>query len=157
MPPVQSRQWVARAEGVPVASRETGEPPGARNIVVVLSLILRKNAKSEPMSSLPFARLQVSVLSRRGKWLISFRGKRAQFADRASAFREAIDQAYQCSKNGSPTDVIYVNEGLKRQAIWTYGIDPEPAGVGSGKHRLSGFRREQKRRGLSHARHLVEG
>src|SRR4030088_448032 len=86
------------------------------------------------MSSLPFARLQVAVLSRRGRWLICFRGKRAQFADRRSAVREAIDQAYQCSKNGTPTDVVFVAENLKREVIWTYGVDPDPGGRGSGKN-----------------------
>ena len=86
------------------------------------------------MSSLPFARLQVAVLSRRGRWLMCFRGKRAHFADRRSAVGEAIDQASQCSKNGTPTDVVFVDENLKREVIWTYGVDRVPGGPGSGKH-----------------------
>ena len=79
------------------------------------------------MSSLPSARLQVLVLTHRGRWFINFRGKRAKFADRASAIREAIDEAYQCSKNGTPTDVLFVDHhGLKQNAIWTCGVDPAP-------------------------------
>ena len=89
------------------------------------------------MSSLSFARLQVAVLAHRGRWFINFRGKRAEFADRASAIREAINQADQCSKNGTPTDVVFVNDGLKQKVIWTYGVDAAPAGIRSGKARAA--------------------
>jgi len=71
-------------------------------------------------------RVQLPVLSHRGRWLICFRGKRAEFIDRASALREAIEQAYQCSKNGSPTEVISVDDNLNSEVVWTYGIDPDP-------------------------------
>jgi hypothetical protein len=71
-------------------------------------------------------RVQLPVLSHRGRWLICFRGKRAEFIDRASALREAIEQAYQCSKNGSPTEVICVDDNLNSEVVWTYGIDPDP-------------------------------
>jgi hypothetical protein len=71
-------------------------------------------------------RVQLPVLSHRGRWFICFRGKRAEFIDRASALREAIEQAYQCSKNGSPTEVICVDDNLNSEVVWTYGIDPDP-------------------------------
>ena len=71
-------------------------------------------------------RVQLPVLSHRGRWLICFRGKRAEFIDRASALREAVEQAYQCSKNGSPTEVICVDDNLNSEVVWTYGIDPDP-------------------------------
>jgi hypothetical protein len=71
-------------------------------------------------------RVQLPVLSHHGRWLISFRGKRAEFVDRASALREAVEQAYQYSKNGSPTEVICVDDRLNLEVVWTYGIDPNP-------------------------------
>ena len=71
-------------------------------------------------------RVQLPVLSHRGRWLISFRGKRAEFIDRESALREAVEQAFQCSKNGSPTDVICVDDNLTTEVVWTYGVDPDP-------------------------------
>jgi hypothetical protein len=71
-------------------------------------------------------RVQLPVLSHRGRWLICFRGKRAEFVDRASALREAVEQAFQCSKNGSPTEVICVDDDLNSEVVWTYGIDPDP-------------------------------
>ena len=74
-------------------------------------------------------RVQLPVLSHRGRWLICFRGKRAEFIDRASALREAIEQAYQCSKNGSPTEGICVDDNLNSEVVWTYGIDPDPPAV----------------------------
>jgi hypothetical protein len=71
-------------------------------------------------------RVQLPVLSHRGRWLICFRGKRAEFVDRESALREAIEQAFQCSKNGSPTEVICVDDNLTTEVVWTYGVDPNP-------------------------------
>jgi hypothetical protein len=71
-------------------------------------------------------RVQLPVLSHRGRWFICFRGKRAEFIDRASALREAVEQAYQCSKNGSPTEVICIDDNLNSEVVWTYGIDPDP-------------------------------
>jgi hypothetical protein len=75
-------------------------------------------------------RAQLPVLSHRGRWLICFRGKRVEFVDRASALREAIEQAYQYSKNGTPTEVICLDDGLNHEVIWTYGVDPDPPGAG---------------------------
>jgi hypothetical protein len=75
-------------------------------------------------------RVQLPVLSHRGRWLICFRGKRAEFIDRESALREAVEQAYQCSKNGSPTEVICVDDNLETEVVWTYGIDPDPPSAG---------------------------
>jgi|SRR3954470_2914202 hypothetical protein len=71
-------------------------------------------------------RVQLPVLSHRGRWFICFRGKRAEFIDRASALREAVEQAYQCSKNGSPTEVICIDHNLNSDVVWTYGVDPDP-------------------------------
>jgi hypothetical protein len=75
-------------------------------------------------------RAQLPVLSHHGRWLICFRGKRAEFVDRASALREAVEQAFQYSKNGTPTEVICVDDSLNHEVIWTYGIDPDPPGAG---------------------------
>ena len=83
-------------------------------------------------------RVQLPVLSHRGRWLICFRGKRAEFIDRASALREAIEQAYQCSKNGSPTEVISVDDNLNSEVVWTYGIDPDPPAAA--RHEAARFR-----------------
>jgi hypothetical protein len=71
-------------------------------------------------------RAQLPVLSHHGRWLICFRGKRAEFVDRASALREAVEQAFQYSKNGTPTEVICVDDKLNHEVIWTYGLDPDP-------------------------------
>jgi hypothetical protein len=83
-------------------------------------------------------RVQLPVLSHRGRWLICFRGKRAEFIDRASALREAIEQAYQCSKNGSPTEVICVDDNLNSEVVWTYGTDPDPPAAA--RHEAARFR-----------------
>ena len=83
-------------------------------------------------------RVQLPVLSHRGRWLICFRGKRAEFVDRASALREAIEQAYQCSKNGSPTEVISVDDNLNSEVVWTYGTDPDPPAAA--RHEAARFR-----------------
>ena len=83
-------------------------------------------------------RVQLPVLSHRGRWLICFRGKRAEFVDRASALREAVEQAYQCSKNGSPTEVICVDDNLNSEVVWTYGIDPDPPAAA--RHEAARFR-----------------
>jgi hypothetical protein len=83
-------------------------------------------------------RVQLPVLSHRGRWLICFRGKRAEFIDRASALREAIEQAYQCSKNGSPTEVISVDDNLNSEVVWTYGTDPDPPAAA--RHEAARFR-----------------
>jgi len=83
-------------------------------------------------------RVQLPVLSHRGRWLICFRGKRAEFIDRASALREAIEQAYQCSKNGSPTEVICVDDNLNSEVVWTYGTDADPPAAA--RHEAARFR-----------------
>ena len=83
-------------------------------------------------------RVQLPVLSHRGRWLICFRGKRAEFIDRASALREAIEQAHQCSKNGSPTEVICVDDNLNSEVVWTYGTDPDPPAAA--RHEAARFR-----------------
>jgi hypothetical protein len=76
-------------------------------------------------------RTQLPVVSRHGRWLICFRGKRAEFVDRASALREAIEEAYRFSKDGTPTEVVCVDDHLKVEVVWTYGKDPNPPSAAS--------------------------
>src|SRR3982074_3257333 len=83
-------------------------------------------------------RVQLPVLSHRGRWLICFRGKRAEFVDRASALREAIEQAYQCSKNGSPPEGICVDDNLNNEGGCPYG--PAPAPPAAARHEAARFR-----------------
>jgi hypothetical protein len=78
-------------------------------------------------------RTQLPVVSRHGRWLICFRGKRAEFVDRASALREAIEEAYRFSKDGTPTEVVCVDDDLKVEVVWTYGKDPNPPSAASSK------------------------
>jgi hypothetical protein len=69
---------------------------------------------------------QLPVLSQNGRWLIRFRGKRAEFVDRRSALRAAILEAFEHSKNGTPTQVVYIDDHLSIEIVWTYGVDPDP-------------------------------
>jgi hypothetical protein len=71
--------------------------------------------------------LQLPVLNQNGRWLIRFRGKRIEFADRPSALREAIHEAFEHSRNGTPTQVVCIDEHLAIEIVWTYGVDPDPA------------------------------
>src|ERR1700676_3126105 len=89
-------------------------------------------------------RAQLPVLSHHGRWLICFRGKRAEFVDRASALREAIEQAFQYSKNGTPTEVICVDDRLNHEVVWTYGVDPDPPGAGRHESRNSTSRPQRQ-------------
>jgi hypothetical protein len=59
--------------------------------------------------------------------MMRFRGKRVAFADRQSAVREAILEAFEHSRNGTPTRVVCINDHLDIEVVWTYGVDPNPA------------------------------
>ena len=73
--------------------------------------------------------LQLSVINDGGRWVMVFRGRRLAFADRQSALREAVRQAHQCSKDGTPTQVVCVDDAQGPKVVWTSGHDPEPASV----------------------------
>lgn len=68
---------------------------------------------------------QLSVVNENGRWLMLFRGRRIAFVDRLSALREAVRQAHQFSKDGSPTQVVCVDDAGSK-IIWTSGLDPAP-------------------------------
>lgn len=70
--------------------------------------------------------LQLPVLNQDGRWLMRFRGKRVEFVDRRSALREAILEAFEHSRNGTPTQVVCIDEHLTFEIVWTYGVDPDP-------------------------------
>ena len=69
---------------------------------------------------------QLPLLNENGRWLMRFRGKRVEFVDRRSALRAAILEAYENSKNGTPTQVVCIDEQLAIEIVWTYGVDPDP-------------------------------
>ena len=69
---------------------------------------------------------QLPLLNQGGRWLMRFRGKRVEFADRQSAIRQAILEAFEHSKNGTPTQVVCIDDQLAIEIIWTYGVDPDP-------------------------------
>jgi hypothetical protein len=69
------------------------------------------------------------LLCQNGRWLMRFQGKRAEFVDRKSAERAAIIEAYQHSMNGRPTQVVCIDDQLSIEIVWTYGVDPAPAGA----------------------------
>ncbi len=71
--------------------------------------------------------LQLPVLNQNGRWLMRFRGKRVEFVDRPSALREAILEAFEHSRNGTPTQVVCIDDHLAIEIVWTYGLDPDPA------------------------------
>ena len=80
--------------------------------------------------TLPSRKLcQLPVLSQNGRWLMRFRGKRAEFVDRRSALSAAIREAYEHSKNGTPTQVLCIDDHLAIEIVWTYGVDPNPPGA----------------------------
>ena len=68
------------------------------------------------------------LLNQNGRWLMRFRGKRVEFADRRSALREAIRAAFEHSRNGTPTQVVCIDDQLAIEIVWTYGVDPDPPG-----------------------------
>jgi hypothetical protein len=66
-----------------------------------------------------------------------FRGKRVEFADRESALRAGILEAFEHSKNGTPTQVVCIDDHLAIEIIWTYGVDPDPQVAVADLSRLS--------------------
>ena len=70
--------------------------------------------------------VQLPLLSQNGRWSMRFRGKRAEFVDRRAALRAAILEAFENSRNGTPTQVVCVDEDLAIEIVWTYGVDPDP-------------------------------
>jgi hypothetical protein len=68
---------------------------------------------------------QLPLFSQDGHWLMRFRGKRAEFADRPTALRAAILEAFDHSRNGTPTQVICIDDHLEIEIAWTYGVDPD--------------------------------
>jgi hypothetical protein len=71
---------------------------------------------------------QLPLISQNGRWSMRFRGKRAEFVDRRSALRAAILEAFQHSRNGTPTQVVCIDDRLAIEIVWTYGVDPDPPG-----------------------------
>src|ERR1043166_5612630 len=69
---------------------------------------------------------QLPLLCQNGRWLMRFRGKRVEFVDRPSALREAILAAFEHSRNGTPTQVVCIDDQLAIEIVWTYGVDPDP-------------------------------
>ena len=69
---------------------------------------------------------QLPLFSQNGRWLMRFRGKRAEFADRRTALRAAILEAFEHSRNGTPTQVICIDDQLTIEVAWTYGVDADP-------------------------------
>ena len=69
---------------------------------------------------------QLPLLNQNGRWLMRFRGKRVEFADRQSAVRAAIIEAFEHSRNGTPMQVVCIDEYLAVEIVWTYGVDPDP-------------------------------
>ena len=70
--------------------------------------------------------LQLPLLNHNGRWIMRFRGKRVAFADRQWAVREAILEAFEHSRNGTPTRVVCIDDHLTFEIVWTYGVDPAP-------------------------------
>ena len=75
--------------------------------------------------------LQLPLFSENGRWLMRFRGKRVEFSDRSTALRAAIREAFEHSRNGTPTQVVCIDEHLAIEIAWTYGVDPDPPGASS--------------------------
>jgi hypothetical protein len=81
------------------------------------------------MTHAPRKFCQLPLMNEDGRWLMRFRGKRVEFVDRQSALREAILEAFEHSKNGTPTQVVCIDEQLAIEIVWTYGVDPDPPGA----------------------------
>jgi len=97
------------------------------------------------MTSTARKHFQLPVFSQSGRWLMRFRGKRAEFTDRSAALRAAILEAFEHSRNGTPTQVVCIDDHLAIEIVWTYGVDPDPPGAPAEKPRASA-RRPMRRR-----------
>jgi hypothetical protein len=80
---------------------------------------------------------QLPLLCQNGRWSMRFRGKRAEFTDRATALQAAILEAFEHSRNGTPTQVICIDDHLTVEIAWTYGVDPDPPAVSMEKTETS--------------------
>jgi hypothetical protein len=78
------------------------------------------------MSSTARKHAQLPLFSENGRWLMRFRGKHAEFTDQRTALRAAILEAFEHSRNGTPTQVICIDDHLTIEIAWTYGVDPDP-------------------------------
>ena len=92
--------------------------------------------------------LQLPLLNHNGRWIMRFRGKRVAFADRQWAVREAILEAFEHSRNGTPTQVVCINDHRTLEIVWTYGVDPAPRPRGA----TAELRRPRARRRRSSSR-----
>jgi hypothetical protein len=76
--------------------------------------------------SLPAPR-QILVRKAHGKWRVKSNGSDSgPYADRAAALRAAVADAYACSKDGDPAQVIGQTEDGAFSVEWVYGRDPAP-------------------------------
>jgi len=95
-------------------------------------LAARRPALSMPKrdaEELPAPR-QIIVRRLHGKWLIKSNGTDSEpYPDRAAALRAAVADAYGCSKDGDPAQVIGQSEDGSFSIEWVYGRDPAPAGA----------------------------
>src|SRR4030081_3153923 len=83
---------------------------------------------------------QLPLISQNGRWLMRFRGKRAEFVDRRSALRAAVLEAFEHSRNGTPTQVVCIDDRLAIEIVWTEGVTPAPPGGFANKPQSSGRR-----------------
>jgi len=71
---------------------------------------------------------QILVRRAHGKWLVKSNGRDSEpYSDRAAALRAAVADAFDCSKNGDPAQVIGQSEDGSFSVEWVYGRDPAPA------------------------------
>ncbi len=87
---------------------------------------------------------QLTLAHQHGRWSIRFRGKRADFLDRQSAINAAVMEAYEVSKNGTPTQVVCVDDRFNLDVIWTYGVDPDPPIHAAGAERRGALRKPRR-------------
>jgi hypothetical protein len=85
--------------------------------------------RTREADSLPAPR-QVLVRKAHGKWLVKSNGADSEpYADRPSAVRAAVAEAYRCSKDGDPAQVIGQTDDGEFAVEWVYGRDPAPTGA----------------------------
>lgn len=71
---------------------------------------------------------QILVRRVHGKWRVKSNGTDSEpYSDRGAALRAAVADAYDCSKNGHPAQVIGQSEDGSFSVEWVYGRDPAPA------------------------------
>ena len=55
-----------------------------------------------------------------------FTGKVVLVTGSSRGMGAAILEAFEHSKNGTPTQVVCIDDQLAIEIVWTYGIDPDP-------------------------------